>query len=88
MKLLAYKLTAAFAVAVAAAPSPAHVVHESRIHEPKNWVRKERLQSEAILPMRIGLKQSNLKNGHDLLLEVYGYLIREFWFYFTHAPQF
>jgi tripeptidyl-peptidase-1 len=48
-----------------------HVVHER--HEPQHtdgWSRRERADRVAILPMRIGLKQSNLDLGHELLMNM------------------
>jgi tripeptidyl-peptidase-1 len=46
-----------------------HVLHERR--EPsENWVKSDRVHSDVKLPMRIGLVQSNLDNGHELLLQV------------------
>lgn len=55
-----------------AAPSPIkHVLHEERAVESKDWVRGPRLEKSAIVPMRIGLAQSNLELGYDYLMEVY-----------------
>lgn len=48
-----------------------HVLHER--HMPpvaESWTKKKRLAAEEILPMRIGLKQSNLQAGHDKLMEL------------------
>jgi tripeptidyl-peptidase-1 len=47
-----------------------HVVHEKRHAPPRKWVKRDRVSSEAILPMRIGLKQRNLEQGHSLLMDV------------------
>ena len=59
--------------AAAAAPSPYspnHVIHERREVAPRTWHKRSTLGSRMKLPMRIGLKQSNLDKGHDLLMEV------------------
>ncbi|KAK3321723.1 Pro-kumamolisin, activation domain-containing protein [Apodospora peruviana] len=50
---------------------PSHRLHER--HTPENleaWVRREPADSRAILPIRIGLKQSNLDTGHNLLMDI------------------
>ena len=50
---------------------PSHTVHER--HEPQHtdgWTRAERADPVASLPMRIGLKQSNLDLGHELLMNL------------------
>ena len=64
---------AAFLTAAAlAAPSPSgHVLHEKRDAPPKRWVKRSIVDAEEILPMRIGMHQSNLENGDDFLMEVY-----------------
>ena len=59
------------AATAAAAPAPAHyVVHEKRETAPRAWVKRSRLAPETTLPMRIGLTQSNLDKGHDMLMDV------------------
>lgn len=64
-------------VAVAAAPlaaavpmAPRHVLHEERATHDGKWTRTARVESSAILPVRIGLTQRNLDQGHALLMEV------------------
>lgn len=60
-----------FASQVAAVPVPAdHVLHERRGHVPSAWVKRDRLDPSATLPVRIGMSQQNLDKGYDLLLEV------------------
>lgn len=44
--------------------------HEKRDQPPTDWVKSSRVQKDTILPMRIGLTQSNLDLGHDFVLEV------------------
>lgn len=56
---------------VVAVPTPnSHVIHEKRTHS-SAWVKRDRVAAEAILPMRIGLKQSNLDLGHSYLMDMY-----------------
>jgi tripeptidyl-peptidase-1 len=66
------KLTAlgALAASVAAVPFTNHVVHEKRDAVPRSWVKRDRLDARAELPVRIGMTQRNLDRGHDMLMEV------------------
>lgn len=65
-------LLGALATRVLAAPATPHdyIVHERRDALPTSWSEERRLDRSATLPMRIGLTQSNLDRGHDLLMEV------------------
>ena len=59
------------AAGVLAAPTThEYTVHERRDALPTSWNEGKRLDRTATLPMRIGLTQSNLDRGHDLLMEV------------------
>ena len=62
---------AALAANSVVAPSPhsPHVLHERRDLE-TSWVKRDALEEDFTLPMRIGLTQNNLDKGHDWLLEV------------------
>jgi tripeptidyl-peptidase-1 len=72
MHFVHFAVVGALAVGVTGVPFPAkNVVHERRDHMPKAWVRRDRLDSAAGLPVRIGLTQQNLDKGYDLLMEVY-----------------
>ncbi|KAK2624864.1 hypothetical protein QTJ16_006057 [Diplocarpon rosae] len=54
-----------------AAPSPLkYVIHEERAVENRDWVRSSRLEKSAILPMKIGLSQTNLDMGYEYLMDV------------------
>ncbi|CZT06100.1 related to serine protease [Rhynchosporium graminicola] len=59
------------AIAQSVAVPKSHVLHEKRdstnYHQ---WVRRGKISPSAILPVRIGLKQQNLENGHDYLLDI------------------
>ena len=63
------KLSAA-AIALAAAVSASEVVHEARDFELPSWTRGSRIESSAIVPVRIGLKQTNLDAGPDRLMAI------------------
>lgn len=69
-------LLGALAATATAVPSPGthgsrpHVVHEERAQAPRSWIKRNAVPGEAMLPMRIGLKQRNLERGHDLLMDV------------------
>lgn len=61
----------AFAFTTTSAPtSTSHVVHEKRQSQPLNWQKYSRVDPSVVLPVRIGLTQSNLENGPTLLDEV------------------
>lgn len=48
-----------------------YITHER--HGPRHtegWARRELADEQAILPMRVGLTQSNLDRGHDLLMDM------------------
>lgn len=58
---------AAFIAATSAFPTYNHVVHEKRDHLPAKWAS---MDSRAVLPVRVGLKQRNLERAHEYLDEV------------------
>lgn len=66
---------AALLTATVAAPTNVqrHVLHEKR-EESAQWVKRDRVHSDVKLPIRIGMTQTNLDKGHDLLMEVCVYL--------------
>ncbi|TVY83605.1 Tripeptidyl-peptidase sed1 [Lachnellula suecica] len=71
MQFLQFALLGALAVEAAVVPFPAgHVLHERRSYAPKAWAKRDRVDGSALLPVRIGMTQSNLDKGHDLLMEV------------------
>ncbi len=48
-----------------------HALHERHApHWSQKWTKKDKLPANTMLPMRIGLKQSNLDVGHDKLMEM------------------
>ncbi|KAI0854023.1 protease S8 tripeptidyl peptidase I [Daldinia vernicosa] len=48
-----------------------HIQHEKRAAvQERSWTKIQRAVPDAILPMRIGLKQQNLQSGHDLLMDI------------------
>lgn len=54
-------------------------VHERREFIPRSWIEGKKLDGNVSLPVRIGLTQSNLDYGHDLLMDLYEFAPR-------HAP--
>ena len=73
--MFALKLAVAAAIVALSNAAPAsikHVSHEKRQTPSLDWVKVARIEKTAILPMRIGLTQSNLDKGQDFLMEVYG----------------
>lgn len=67
--ILALAATLATAVSAIAVPDSL-VLHEKRHAAPRKWVKRDAMPAKSMLPMRIGLKQSNLHRGDDLLMEV------------------
>lgn len=65
-------LLGALAAQALAAPTTGHhyTLHERRDALPASWTEGRRLDRSVKLPMRIGLSQSNLDRGHDLLMDV------------------
>ncbi|KAJ5729534.1 uncharacterized protein N7483_004042 [Penicillium malachiteum] len=66
-------LLGAAAAGVIAAPAPAP--HDLKLHErrdfiPTSWSEERRLDASTSLPVRIGLVQSNLDYGHELLMQM------------------
>ncbi len=48
-----------------------HVLHERHLpHWSRQWSKREKVDSSSLLPMRIGLRQSNLDAGHERLMDV------------------
>jgi tripeptidyl-peptidase I len=73
MLALQVTLLAAIAALAHAAPAPAqarHVLHEERKTMAFDWVKGARIEADAVLPMRIGLTQTNLDRGEDFLREM------------------
>jgi tripeptidyl-peptidase-1 len=71
MHFLNFAVVGAFAIGAAAIPtSSRHVLHEKRDAVPKTWVKRDRLDAATTLPVRIGMTQTNLDKGYDLLMEV------------------
>ncbi|OKL57999.1 Aorsin [Talaromyces atroroseus] len=64
-------VVAAFAAVATARPAPStHTVHEKRSAVHSRWSNPLRIKSDFFIPVKIGLKQSNLHRGHDLLMDV------------------
>ena len=70
---LHFALLTAFALHAFAVPSASshYTVHEKRDIPLKKWDKREALQPQGLLPMRIGLTQGNLDKGHAMLMEMY-----------------
>ena len=63
-------LSSLFAGLALSAPAPAHVLHERRATTHPRWVKNARLHPRSVLPVRIGLTQSNLESAEDYLMGV------------------
>jgi tripeptidyl-peptidase I len=74
MKLSQYSVPLAILIAACEAiPAPAALVpHEKRCaSHASRWRRSARVDSDAVLPIRIGLTQNNLDNGYAYLMDVW-----------------
>ena len=58
------------ALAATAPTTSRHVLHEKRDATPRAWTKRDRVDPEQLLPVRIGLIQSNLEHGPGMLDEV------------------
>ena len=63
-------VTCAAATTAAVSVPRSHVIHEARPWVPSRWVKKDRVSHDAVLPVRVGLAQSNLDKAHDHLMDV------------------
>jgi tripeptidyl-peptidase-1 len=58
-----------------AVPTPStYELHEKRSAIPRLWQRSNRVDGDAILPIRIGLAQNNIDDGYGHLMDVYVHL--------------
>ncbi|KAB8299062.1 hypothetical protein EYC80_001187 [Monilinia laxa] len=61
----------ALTLQVSAIVVPRHLeVHEKRESLHPRWTKRDRVESHKLLPMRIGLKQSNLDDGYGHLMKI------------------
>ena len=60
----------AFGVTAVPAPAGTHILHEKREAAPQQWKKRSRVEPSVVLPVRIGLTQSNLDKGASLLDEL------------------
>ncbi|TVY16819.1 Aorsin [Lachnellula arida] len=72
MKMHYFSLVVGVFVCVceAAPTGVTYSLHEKRSALPKSWVRSNRVEGDSILPVRIGLTQTNLENGYGHLMDV------------------
>lgn len=69
--LLSHLVVVAIAALADAVPAGLkHAVHEKRDTPGQDWVKSARIDADAILPLRIGLTQTNLESGYDHLMKV------------------
>ncbi|TVY71195.1 Tripeptidyl-peptidase sed1 [Lachnellula suecica] len=68
--MFAFFVVNAFLALAVAIPTTNHVIHERRDIPASSWEKRAAMPSTMQLPMRIGLKQSNLDKAHDLLMDI------------------
>ena len=71
MQFLALALLGSLGLSLALPAPHGHILHERRETRHSPWRKIEKLDRDTLLPMRIGLVQSNLHLGPDLLMDVY-----------------
>ncbi|KAI0649097.1 subtilisin-like protein [Trametes meyenii] len=70
-RILVVLLSAAIAVhAASEAPLARRILHERRRAPPQGWTPRRRADPDTVLPLSIALKQSNLDNLDDYLLDI------------------
>lgn len=70
MQLFIFSIAVCLGGAVAVPAPESHVLHEKRSSFDSKWEKRHRLHEHTVLPMRIGLRQSNLHIAEDLLMDV------------------
>jgi len=72
MKVSVLAILTGLAACASAAPAPAsHVVHEKRSTQLQKWSRRDvKLSRDTVIPISIGLTQSNLDKGYEYLMDV------------------
>ncbi|MCJ1286094.1 hypothetical protein MMC26_005437 [Xylographa opegraphella] len=68
LKAVAVVLFAAYSYAAPHAAT--HAIHERRDYTPTSWVKRDRILPTTTIPVRVGLRQSNLEKGYDFLMDV------------------
>lgn len=66
----AFALLAVVSACLGSSPLSSRIKHESRRSLPNDWAQSRRAPSEVMLPLRIGLAQSNIDRIEDLLLDI------------------
>lgn len=61
----------AFSLCDAATVPNTHTLHEKRDATSSGWVKRNRVHPLTIMPVRIGLAQSNLERGYGYILDVW-----------------
>lgn len=51
--------------------SSPYAVHQKRDAPSSQWVRRNRVERSAVMPMRIALNQRDLHKGYDFVMDVY-----------------
>jgi len=88
MLIAQFALIAAIASLSEAAPASfKHVLHEERETASSDWIKGARIENDAVLPMRIGLTQTNLEKGYDYLSKFLSSVsFRDPWFRAGQGP--
>lgn len=70
MQISSLLTAAVLAVMTHGAPLDRHYDVHERQSSASSWAKRDRLSSNTLLPMRIGVTQNNLDQGYELLMDV------------------
>jgi tripeptidyl-peptidase I len=72
LPLLPVLLLVSYAVNVFSFPYPVvhHVVHEKRHSAPPQWIKRSKLDTRTVVPIKIALNQRNLHRAEDFMYDV------------------
>ncbi|KAL7940291.1 peptidase S8/S53 domain-containing protein [Trichoderma barbatum] len=68
---MAYGLATPIASGLRVDIPDSHILHERHPpHWSRHWTKRNKLEASTLLPMRIGLRHTNLEDGHNLLMDI------------------
>jgi tripeptidyl-peptidase-1 len=58
------------ALNVISSPASGHVLHEKRASAPPLWIKRSKLDTRTVVPVKIALNQRNLERAEDYIWDV------------------
>lgn len=71
MKVSSILLSSILAITAIAGPTSIHVVHEKRDVSNPRWEKRQAMDADTKIPVRIALKQQNVSDGEKYLMRMY-----------------